>query len=160
MSLHSTGESWARDLWDGWSRQSGKFDEGKQEKSWQSFSSDGTVRIASLFRLAKQQGWRPPRAPLSVKGQRPQARAVPDMTQNGSTPAPAAQQEQHGNAAGAISLPVGDPAAGLDTVSPCTHVANASRIAREYTDCLHYVLGRGWILWTGQFWRTDPTARW
>ncbi len=56
------------------------------------------------------------------------------------------------------TLPAGDPAASLGTVSPCTHVANATRLAREYADRLHYVVGRGWILWTGQYWRTDPTA--
>jgi hypothetical protein len=60
MALHSTGESWARDLWDDWSRQSGKFDAAKQEKSWCSFTSDGAVTIASLYHLAKQAGWQPP----------------------------------------------------------------------------------------------------
>ncbi len=51
-----------------------------------------------------------------------------------------------------------DPAAILGTVSPCTHVANARRLARLYTPTLRYVLGVGWILWTGKFWRPDPTA--
>src|SRR5262249_38609707 len=60
MALQSTGQPWARDLWDGWSHQSAKFDDAKQEKSWRSFSNDGTVTIASLFHLAKQAGWRPP----------------------------------------------------------------------------------------------------
>jgi putative DNA primase/helicase len=50
-----------------------------------------------------------------------------------------------------------DPASALDTVSPCTHVANAKRLLREYGTRLHYVLGRGWIFWTGKYWRTDPT---
>jgi putative DNA primase/helicase len=54
--------------------------------------------------------------------------------------------------------PAIDPAADLGTVSPCTHVANARRIARHYAQTLRYVLGRGWITWTGQFWRPDPTA--
>jgi putative DNA primase/helicase len=54
--------------------------------------------------------------------------------------------------------PAVDPAKDLDTVSPCTHVANARRIARKYAQTLRYVLGRGWIVWTGQFWRPDPTA--
>jgi hypothetical protein len=61
MALHSTGEGWARDLWDSWSRQSGKFDAAKQEKSWRSFTHEGTVTIASLFYLAKQAGWQLPR---------------------------------------------------------------------------------------------------
>jgi hypothetical protein len=48
MALHSTGEFWARGLWDSWSRQSGKCDDRKQEKSWRSFTSDGIVTSASL----------------------------------------------------------------------------------------------------------------
>ena len=50
-----------------------------------------------------------------------------------------------------------DPAAQLGTVSPCTHVANAKRLINRYQPTLRYVLGLGWILWTGQFWRPDPT---
>jgi hypothetical protein len=54
--------------------------------------------------------------------------------------------------------PPDDPAASLDTVSPCTHVANARRLAKLYMPTLRYVLGVGWILWTGKFWRPDPTT--
>jgi putative DNA primase/helicase len=53
--------------------------------------------------------------------------------------------------------PAVDPAAPLGTVSPCTHVANAKRLVARYQPTLRYVLGLGWILWTGQFWRPDPT---
>jgi putative DNA primase/helicase len=53
--------------------------------------------------------------------------------------------------------PAVDPAAQLGTVSPCTHVANAKRLITRYQPTLRYVLGLGWILWTGQFWRPDPT---
>ena len=59
MALHSTNENWARDLWDEWSRQSGKYDERKQANSWASFSSDGQI-IGSLFHLAQQDGYTPP----------------------------------------------------------------------------------------------------
>ena len=51
-----------------------------------------------------------------------------------------------------------DPAAHLGTVSPCTHVANAKRLVERYQPTLRYVVGIGWILWTGQFWRPDPTS--
>jgi putative DNA primase/helicase len=51
-----------------------------------------------------------------------------------------------------------DPAAHLGTVSPCTHVANAKRLIERYQSTLRYVVGMGWILWTGQFWRPDPTS--
>ena len=53
--------------------------------------------------------------------------------------------------------PALDPAAQLGTVSPCTHVANAKRLIARSQPMLRYVLGLGWILWTGQFWRPDPT---
>jgi putative DNA primase/helicase len=58
----------------------------------------------------------------------------------------------------ATAPPTIDPAADLGTVSPCTHVANARRLVRLYTPTLRYVLGEGWILWTGKFWRPDPTT--
>jgi putative DNA primase/helicase len=58
---------------------------------------------------------------------------------------------------GPPALPILDPAADLGTVSPCTHVVNGHRIARSYPETLRYVLGEGWILWTGTFWRPDPT---
>lgn len=80
MALHSTGAPWARDLWDSWSRQNQKFDDTKQEKSWESFSSDGQVTIGSLFHLAQQAGWRPPRRA------RLQGRVMPDMTGHHTAP--------------------------------------------------------------------------
>ena len=51
--------------------------------------------------------------------------------------------------AGGITLP---------TVSPCTHLANAHRIRQYYQGRIWYALGIGWVLWTGQFWRPDPTS--
>ena len=44
------------------------------------------------------------------------------------------------------------------TVSPCTHLANAHRIRHYYQGKIGYALGLGWILWTGRFWRPDPTG--
>src|SRR5262249_4106906 len=76
MALQSTGEAWARDLWDGWSHQSSKFDEAKQEKSWRSFTSEGQVTIGSLFHLAQQHGWTPPHATLTTYQRRLTARVV------------------------------------------------------------------------------------
>jgi hypothetical protein len=62
MALHSTGASWARDLWDQWSQQSAKFQAGKQERSWQSFRMDGKVQIGTVFYLAQRAGWSLPRS--------------------------------------------------------------------------------------------------
>lgn len=45
----------------------------------------------------------------------------------------------------------------LPTVSPCTHLANSYRIRHYYKGKISYTLGVGWIMWTGKFWRSDPT---
>ena len=50
-----------------------------------------------------------------------------------------------------------DPALNLPTVSPCTHLANSYRIRHYCKGRIWYALGVGWILWTGKFWRPDPT---
>jgi hypothetical protein len=91
MALHSTGQPWAREVWEGWSRQSDKYHEGKQAKSWRSFTADGKTTIGTLFHRAKEHGWRPPVpqaglldqfAVKSANGHR----AVPDMTQGAPPP--------------------------------------------------------------------------
>lgn len=46
----------------------------------------------------------------------------------------------------------------LPTVSPCTHLANSHRIRHYYKGRIWYALGVGWVMWTGQFWRSDPTS--
>ena len=58
MALHSTGESWARALWDKWSQQSDKYEERTQGYQWeQSFQGDKGVTIRTLFALARAEGW-------------------------------------------------------------------------------------------------------
>ena len=84
MALHSTGEGWARDVWDGWSRQSQKYDDRKQASSWNSFSQDGDIHLGTLFHLAQQHGYAPPRkGPLRQRRRHAQGASpdVPDMTQ-------------------------------------------------------------------------------
>ena len=46
-----------RHLWDDWSRQSDKYDERDQDRTWTSFKSNG-IRIGTLFFHAQQAGWR------------------------------------------------------------------------------------------------------
>jgi putative DNA primase/helicase len=46
----------------------------------------------------------------------------------------------------------------LPTVSPCTHLANSHRIRHYYKGRIWYALGIGWVMWTGKFWRPDPTS--
>ena len=79
MALHASGEAWARAVWDTWSQRSDKYDPPMQQQKWGSFTADGGVNLATLFHLAKQYGYTPPReAPLRAgKQARP---AIPDMT--------------------------------------------------------------------------------
>jgi putative DNA primase/helicase len=46
----------------------------------------------------------------------------------------------------------------LPTVSQCTHLSNSYRIRHYFKGKIWYALGVGWILWTGKFWRPDPTS--
>ncbi|MBK8754737.1 MAG: hypothetical protein IPL99_25245 [Candidatus Competibacteraceae bacterium] len=46
----------------------------------------------------------------------------------------------------------------LPTVSPCTHLANSHRIRHYFKGQIWYALGVGWVMWTGKFWRPDPTS--
>jgi hypothetical protein len=60
-----------RPLWDDWSRQSDKYDERDQERTWRSFKRNG-ITIASLFHHAKSNGWKGDSAhysSLSIAGQ-------------------------------------------------------------------------------------------
>jgi AAA domain/Primase C terminal 2 (PriCT-2)/VirE N-terminal domain len=97
MALHSTEEPWARPAWDQWSTQSGKYDAGKQDKSWRSFKADGKTTIGTLFHMAKEHGWMPPRKRQETPG----PRHIPDLTQAASTDAP---QRQNGKACQAHAI--------------------------------------------------------
>jgi hypothetical protein len=48
-----------RPLWDDWSRRSDKFDERDQNRTWRTFKPGGGIGIGSLFKLARDAGWRP-----------------------------------------------------------------------------------------------------
>ncbi len=131
-ALQSTGESWARYLWDNWSRQSSKFDEPKQGKSWQNFSSDGNVTIASLFHLAKQSGWRPPQAARRDNGTGRQARTVSDMTGQRTPPTTEAAKEpsdppKNSEPASPPALPVDIPLKLTKTGDPAPSPFQCSR---------------------------------
>lgn len=56
------------------------------------------------------------------------------------------------------SIAQGDGVYSPPTVSACTHLANSHRIRHYYRGKIAYALGLGWILWTGRFWRPDPTG--
>jgi hypothetical protein len=57
MALKHEMQEAGRPLWDDWSRQSNKYDERDQGKTWRSIKRDG-IRIGTVFHLAKQAGWR------------------------------------------------------------------------------------------------------
>jgi Protein of unknown function (DUF3987)/Primase C terminal 2 (PriCT-2)/RepB DNA-primase from phage plasmid len=46
-----------RSLWDDWSRQSDKYNDSDQERTWRSFKRNG-ITIGTLFYYAKQAGWK------------------------------------------------------------------------------------------------------
>lgn len=64
MALHSSGQPWARSLWESWSAQSSKYVERDQETAWKSFHADGKVTMGTLVHLAQAGGWAPLRATL------------------------------------------------------------------------------------------------
>lgn len=61
-------------LWRDWSRTSPKFDDREQQRKWKSFRRDtGGIKLGTLFQLAKDNGWQPPKAPRkNGRAQRPQ----------------------------------------------------------------------------------------
>jgi putative DNA primase/helicase len=59
-----------RDLWDRWSQNSSKYDADDQERVWRSIgTSTRRAKIATLFHLAQQHGWRP--LPLTEQAHKP-----------------------------------------------------------------------------------------
>ena len=66
MALHwwdvcDGGGSIGRSLWDKWSKSSSKFDEKIQNTKWNSFKPGRGITLGTLFDLAKDNGWTPPR---------------------------------------------------------------------------------------------------
>jgi hypothetical protein len=62
MCLRTLGDAGLA-LWNEWSRQSAKYEEGVCEQKWETFSEDGGLTLGTLFHLAKQHGWQPSRTP-------------------------------------------------------------------------------------------------
>ncbi|HMB06941.1 MAG TPA: PriCT-2 domain-containing protein, partial [Isosphaeraceae bacterium] len=60
MCLRTLGDA-GLVLWDEWSRQSTKYEEGVCSQKWETFSEDGGLTLGTLFYLAKQHGWEGPR---------------------------------------------------------------------------------------------------
>ena len=60
QALHSLDES-LLDVWDEWSKQSEKYQEGECHRRWLSFTKGGGRGIGSLIHIAREQGWVPSR---------------------------------------------------------------------------------------------------
>jgi len=58
QTLHQLDES-LLDVWDEWSKQSEKYQDGECHKRWLSFNQGGGRGLGSLLHVAKEQGWRP-----------------------------------------------------------------------------------------------------
>jgi RecA-family ATPase len=57
MALKKDLGEGGRSLWDEWSKSSTKYDEFDQNYNWQSFRRQDGVGVASVFKLAMQNGW-------------------------------------------------------------------------------------------------------
>jgi Bifunctional DNA primase/polymerase, N-terminal/Primase C terminal 2 (PriCT-2)/AAA domain len=61
MALHASGAGkQAFGLWCEWSQQSEKYDFADSRRVWGSFKPDGGINLASIFGIAKTNGWIPP----------------------------------------------------------------------------------------------------
>lgn len=47
-------------LWEKWSKQSKKFNSKDQRKTWNSFTSGGSRTVKTIFKMAKENGWKAP----------------------------------------------------------------------------------------------------
>lgn len=118
------------------------------------FWTDGDLnRMDRLFRqsgLVREKWDKPHFADGRTYGQATLDKAVTDLREGYGSRSANAQRAAHSEAASAEGFK-------LPTVSQCTHLANSYRIRHYYQGRLWYALGLGWIMWTGKFWRPDPT---
>lgn len=114
-----------------------------------------TDRVDRLFRqsgLMREKWDKPHFSDGRTYGQATIAKAIADQQDgySGRKSQPRANEPGQGKATTETLL-------ALPTVSRCTHLANSHRIRHYYQGRLWYALGLGWIMWTGKFWRPDPT---
>jgi hypothetical protein len=62
MALKATLGDAGFELWDAWSSTGETYDAGQMQAQWRSFPEHGSITAGTLFYVAKQHGWTPPRA--------------------------------------------------------------------------------------------------
>ena len=79
MAVKAAGfaDATAHALWDDWSRRGHGYREADARDTWRSIKAGGGVTVASLFKLAKDHGWRVPEH-LKPPKQSPEERAAAD----------------------------------------------------------------------------------
>lgn len=151
MALHSTGEGWARGLWDEWSQRSEKYDARDQDQKWAGFVEEGGRKLGTLFALAKKYGWSPPKgkkrasAPASVPfmGQMPSASAPAGTTEGAPVPSSAA----------------GPPRQAVDPDTLLTDNLNARALVRDHGKDFRYSYAwDSWLAWTEHHWQRDTAG--
>lgn len=66
MALHDWDCESGHELWCEWSKDSTKFDEEVCDIKWSSFKSGGGITIATIFKSARDAGWKPPRSNAAI----------------------------------------------------------------------------------------------
>jgi len=127
MALHSELGDAGLSVWDSWSARSAKYPGNREVAShWRSFRG-GAITIASLYGLAKEHGWKPPRRERAP---------TPAVTRTESTAIDSAQHEPV----------IIDPKAPLNTA----RMYVAAHHTQDGLHTLHYWRG-DWYAWSGHY---------
>lgn len=136
MALHATcaGDQ-AFGLWCEWSQQSDKFDLKDQRRVWESFKPGGGITLATLFSMAKTNGWV---APEPVRQAEPCLAAIIPTAFN--VPA----------------LPGTDARDGTANTRALTEQGNAWRLCDAHEGNIFYIPEvKSWLFWGGCSWQWD-----
>ncbi|MFZ2653917.1 MAG: phage/plasmid primase, P4 family [Victivallales bacterium] len=131
MALQSWDPELGLELWDTWSAKGGKYKPGGCRAKWGTFKSDGGITIATLFDLAKKNGF-----VFSGSPRKATADAVDK-----------------------IEMPVNDPVdmARKGTPYPMTDAGNAERFAYYNKGKVCYdTKAKAWRVFNGKYWRIKP----
>lgn len=125
MSLHAELGDGGLGVWDMWSARSAKYPGNREVAShWRSFRSGGGITIATLYGMAKDNGWKPPARERPAAA--PKRQAETDTQQRDTT--------------------IIDPKAPLNTARQFI----AERFNSGDVDTLHYWRG-DWYAWAGHY---------